>query len=151
MELKFDPGFRVIEEYLSKIDSILRVNFNLTLNISNQFDSNILQLALNLESIGLKYSPITRDPGSNFSTYLQWLNFLGQNDYFFSFSADVQTWDIYSEGSGSIILKVSGMDNWSLLHPHTKIVSVKSHNPLQWVLFLVLASNAQFPGSRDHK
>ena len=26
-ELKFDPGFRVIEEYLSQIDSILRDNF----------------------------------------------------------------------------------------------------------------------------
>ena len=25
-ELKFDPGFRVIGEYLSQIDSILRVN-----------------------------------------------------------------------------------------------------------------------------
>ena len=26
MELKFNPVFRVIEEYLSQIDSILRVN-----------------------------------------------------------------------------------------------------------------------------
>ena len=29
MELKFDPGFRVIGEYFSKIDSILRVNFEM--------------------------------------------------------------------------------------------------------------------------
>ena len=27
-EIKFDPGFRVIGEYLSQIDSILRVNSN---------------------------------------------------------------------------------------------------------------------------
>ena len=40
-ELKFDPGFRVIGEYMSQIDSILRVNFEIE---SSQFDSNILQL-----------------------------------------------------------------------------------------------------------
>ena len=45
-ELKFDPWFRVIGEYLSQMD-------NLTLNI---------------ESIWLKYSPITLKPGSNFSS-----------------------------------------------------------------------------------
>ena len=28
-ELKFDPGFRVIGEYLNQIDSILRVNFEI--------------------------------------------------------------------------------------------------------------------------
>ena len=72
MKLKFDPGYREIEEYLSQIDSILRVNLtrywesiwldidsqfdsilrvNLTryweliwLDIESQFDSNILQL-----------------------------------------------------------------------------------------------------------
>ena len=48
VELKFDLGFTVIWEYLSQIDSILKVNSNRTLNI---------------ESI--------------------WLNFLGQNDFFF--------------------------------------------------------------------
>ena len=33
VELKFDPGFRVIGEYLSQKDSILRVNFE----IASQF------------------------------------------------------------------------------------------------------------------
>ena len=47
-ELKFDPGFRVIGEYLSQI----------------QIDN----LTLNIESIWLKYSTITRNPGSNFSS-----------------------------------------------------------------------------------
>ena len=42
-ELKFDPGFRVIGEYLSQIDSILRVNLN-WLSISSLFEWNILQL-----------------------------------------------------------------------------------------------------------
>ena len=40
-ELKFDPRFQVIGEYLSKIDSILRYYWH---SISIQFDSNILQL-----------------------------------------------------------------------------------------------------------
>ena len=44
MELKFDPGFRVIGEYMSPIDSILRVNF--------KTDSS---------NISVKYSPITRN------------------------------------------------------------------------------------------
>ena len=43
-ELKFDPGFRVIGEYSSQINSILRVNLTIWLSISSQFDSNILQL-----------------------------------------------------------------------------------------------------------
>ena len=59
-ELKYDPRFRVIEEYLSQIDSILRVKLSIWLLISSQFellkqlsfwlsiyskfDSNILQL-----------------------------------------------------------------------------------------------------------
>ena len=30
-ELKFDPGFRVIGEYLSRIESILRVNLSLNI------------------------------------------------------------------------------------------------------------------------
>ena len=42
-ELKFDPEFRVIEEYLSQIYSILRVNYD-WLDIESQFDSNLLQL-----------------------------------------------------------------------------------------------------------
>ena len=56
-ELKFDPGLQVIREYLSQIDSILRVKSNW------QF-----KLTLNIESIRLKYSPITQNPGSNFSS-----------------------------------------------------------------------------------
>ena len=35
-ELKFDPRFREIGEYLSQIDSIIRVNFKLTLNIESK-------------------------------------------------------------------------------------------------------------------
>ena len=58
---KIRSGFRVIEKYFSEIDSILRVNL-----------TQILQ--------------ITRNPGSNFSSVDQWLNFLGQNDSIFSFS-----------------------------------------------------------------
>ena len=69
-ELKFDPGFRVIREYLSQSDSILIVKL-----------TNIL--TLNIESIWLKYSPITRNPGFKFSSAMQWLNFLGQNDSIF--------------------------------------------------------------------
>ena len=34
-ELKFDPGFRVIGEHLSQIDSIFGVKFELTLNIKS--------------------------------------------------------------------------------------------------------------------
>ena len=49
-ELKFDPGFWVIGEYLSQIDLIMKVKFKNLLNlenlllISSQFDSNIIQL-----------------------------------------------------------------------------------------------------------
>ena len=50
VELKFDPGFWVIGEYLSQIDSIsshidsiLRANLD-WLSISKQFDSNIFQI-----------------------------------------------------------------------------------------------------------
>ena len=46
----------------SQIDSILRVNLN-WLNIESQFE-----LTLNIKTIWLKYSPITRNPGSNFSS-----------------------------------------------------------------------------------
>ena len=49
-ELKFEPGLREIGKYLSQIDS--------------QIDN----LTLNIESIWLKYSPITRNPVSNFSS-----------------------------------------------------------------------------------
>ena len=50
VELKFDPGFRVIGEYLSKIDSILRVNFK----FNSQYLVNLI--------------PITRNSWSNFSS-----------------------------------------------------------------------------------
>ena len=97
MELRFDSGFRVIGEYLTQIDAILRVNLSNCLSILSQPDSNILQilgipgefqfvkLTLNIESILLIYSPITRNPGSNFSSPCD--NFLGQNESIFSFSA----------------------------------------------------------------
>ena len=39
MELKFDPGFRVIGEYLSQTDSILRVNLKNWPNFLGQNDS----------------------------------------------------------------------------------------------------------------
>ena len=39
-ELKFDPGFRVIGEYLSQIDSILRVNLN-WLSLSSQLSCRV--------------------------------------------------------------------------------------------------------------
>ena len=38
-ELKFDPGFQVIGEYMSQIDSTLRVN--LTQIFSNYFESRV--------------------------------------------------------------------------------------------------------------
>ena len=44
MELKLDPRFRVVGEYWSQIDSILRVNLSNSLLISSQFDSYIFQL-----------------------------------------------------------------------------------------------------------
>ena len=40
MELKFDPGFREIGEYLSQVDSILRVNFE----IYSQYRVNLTQI-----------------------------------------------------------------------------------------------------------
>ena len=43
-ELKFDPGFQVIEEYLRQIDSILGVELTIWLSILRQFNTNILQL-----------------------------------------------------------------------------------------------------------
>ena len=55
---KIRPGFRVIGEYSSQIDSILRVNSKI--DSQYQIDSNV--------SIWLKYSPITWNPGSNFSS-----------------------------------------------------------------------------------
>ena len=58
---KFNPRFRVIGEYLNQIDSIL-----------SQFGLNILQLL--------------RIPGR--ILFPQRLNFLGQNDSIFSFSAN---------------------------------------------------------------
>ena len=36
-ELKFDPGFQVIGEYLSQIDSILKVKCTIWLSMSSQF------------------------------------------------------------------------------------------------------------------
>ena len=54
-ELKFDPGFQVIGEYLSQFDSLLRDNLT-------------QKLTLNNESILLKYSPITWNPEFNFSS-----------------------------------------------------------------------------------
>ena len=44
MELKFDTGFRVVGEYLSQSDLILRVKLTIWLSILSQFDSNTLQL-----------------------------------------------------------------------------------------------------------
>ena len=52
-ELEFDPKYRVIREYLSQC----RVNI-----------IQIILLTLNIESIWLKYYPITRNPGSNSSS-----------------------------------------------------------------------------------
>ena len=82
-ELKFDPGFRVSEKYLSKIDSILRikcqylqfdlilrVKLSIWLSISIQFDSNILQF------LGI--------PGRNLVPAVTQI--LGQNDSIFYFS-----------------------------------------------------------------
>ena len=43
-DLKFDPGFWVIGEYLSQIDSKLRVNLN-WLSILSQLDSNTILTA----------------------------------------------------------------------------------------------------------
>ena len=51
-EVKFDPGFRVIGEYLSQIESILGIKLIIDIvnqidienQIDNQFNSNILQL-----------------------------------------------------------------------------------------------------------
>ena len=40
MELKFDPGLRVIGEYLSQIDSQYRVNFK----IASQYRVNLTQI-----------------------------------------------------------------------------------------------------------
>ena len=110
-ELKFDPGFRVIGEYLRQIDSMLSVNFwidsigiwveltrywesifELTPYLSLLFESNWLdiesqflnwlhiwvkltrywesnsELTRYIELIWLKYSPMTRNTGSNFSS-----------------------------------------------------------------------------------
>ena len=71
-ELKFDPGFRVIGKYLSQIDWILRVKLSESIwlilyiwEYLSQIDS-ILRVILS-KSIWLKYSPVTRNPGSNFS------------------------------------------------------------------------------------
>ena len=76
MELKFDPGFRIIGEYLSQVDLILKIFEPSWLNIKRQ----IVNLTLNIESTWLKYSPITRNPGSNFSSTSEffrskWLHF----------------------------------------------------------------------------
>ena len=43
MELKFDPVFRVIGEYLSQIDSILKNNFK----IDSQYRVNLSQIFSN--------------------------------------------------------------------------------------------------------
>ena len=45
MELKFDPGFRVIREYLSQINSILRVK------LSQYWESNWLNIESQIDSI----------------------------------------------------------------------------------------------------
>ena len=42
VELKFDPGFRVIREYLSQIDTIVRVNY--------QIDSQYVHLSIKKNS-----------------------------------------------------------------------------------------------------
>ena len=50
---KFDPGLRVIGEYLSKIDSILRVNFEM----DSQFSVNLTRL---LDLGRILVSPLTQ-------------------------------------------------------------------------------------------
>ena len=74
VEPKFNPGFWVIGEYLSQNDSQYRVNLTLNiesiwLSISSQFYSQYrVNLILNIDTIWIKYSPMTRNPGSNFSS-----------------------------------------------------------------------------------
>ena len=85
-ELKFDLRFQVIGEYLSEIDSTLRVI--LTYNIESfllSILSHLAILTLNVESFRLKYSPITRNPGSNFISpsdfRSKWLHFFQWSRY----------------------------------------------------------------------
>ena len=119
-ELKFDPRFRVIGEYLSQIDLILRVNSNwfseskLTqywdsiqidsrnpnwLNIKSQFKLTFgiqIDSILRVNSNWFSESKLTQI-FSNYSEsrvkfqFSQWLNFLGQNDSIFSFSVLAKT------------------------------------------------------------
>ena len=69
-ELKFDPGFWVIREY------VLESNW---LDIDSQF-----KLALNIESTWTKIFSNYSESQVEFYFRL-WLNFLGQNDSIFSF------------------------------------------------------------------
>ena len=113
VELKFDPGLEniwVIGEYLRQIDSVLRVNsnwlsipsmsiepllFKLTFNTEYEYRASIIQIdsqyRVNLTQIFSNYSESGSAP---------WLNFLGQNDSIFSFSAfppifSFSAWIIY--------------------------------------------------------
>ena len=84
-QLKFDPRFRVIGEYLNQIIVNLTLNIesiwlsissqftlnieSIRLSISSQFDSQYrVNSTLNIESIRLKYYPIIHNLGSNFSS-----------------------------------------------------------------------------------
>ena len=75
VELKFDPGFRVIGEYLSQIDSSQFFNW---LSISSQFDLNILQL------LGIP-SRILLPPVTQFFRS-KWLLFSVRNHYSVNYS-----------------------------------------------------------------
>ena len=76
-------------------------------------------LTLNIESLWLKYSPITLNPGSNFSSAMQWLNFLGQNDSIFSFSECMQYTSLVARlkriSPVAILIGILGMEMWNKL------------------------------------
>ena len=73
-------GFRVIGEYLSQIDSILRVKFKIDSILRRKFKIDS-QYRVKLTQIFSNYS----ESHVEFKFH-EWLSFLGQNDSIFSFS-----------------------------------------------------------------
>ena len=74
VELKFDPGFLVIGEYLSWIDSILRVSFE----IDSQYQVNLTQIRI-LQLLGIPDQILVPPVTQLFR--LKWLHFFFQCEY----------------------------------------------------------------------
>ena len=88
-------------------------------------------MIFNIESIWLKYSPITRNSGSNFSS--KWLNFLGQNDSIFSFSVGWWQWHA-TRLIGQSEDKIEKMKQNYVINCYLLVLRTGCHIDISWVI-----------------